>query len=73
MKNSFQPELDAHSRARFQVQAAPTLKATRTPPFEHIVLTEDWRPAGHTSFASSHAGKQPFEQVMLIESAEFTG
>ena len=31
--------------------------------FEHIVLTQDWHPAGHSSFASSYAGKKPFEQV----------
>jgi nicotinamidase/pyrazinamidase len=35
------------------------------PAFEHIVLTQDWHPAGHSSFASSHAGKQPFEQIEL--------
>ena len=29
--------------------------------FEHVVLTQDWHPAGHISFASSHAGKQPFQ------------
>jgi nicotinamidase/pyrazinamidase len=28
--------------------------------FEHVVLTQDWHPVGHISFASSHAGKQPF-------------
>ena len=33
--------------------------------FEHIVLTQDWHPAGHSSFASSYAGKKPFEQVEL--------
>jgi nicotinamidase/pyrazinamidase len=33
--------------------------------FEHIVLTQDWHPAGHSSFACAHAGKQPFEQVEL--------
>jgi nicotinamidase/pyrazinamidase len=31
--------------------------------FEHVVLTQDWHPAGHTSFASSHAGKAPFEVI----------
>lgn len=31
--------------------------------FRHVVLTQDWHPAGHLSFASSHAGKQPFETV----------
>lgn len=29
--------------------------------FDHRVLTQDWHPAGHSSFASSHAGKAPFE------------
>jgi len=29
--------------------------------FDHVVLTQDWHPAGHESFASSHAGRQPFE------------
>lgn len=31
--------------------------------FDHVVLTQDWHPAGHSSFASSHAGKAPFETV----------
>ncbi|MCR4265486.1 bifunctional nicotinamidase/pyrazinamidase [Nitratireductor sp. ZSWI3] len=31
--------------------------------FEHVVLTQDWHPAGHSSFASSHPGKAPFETV----------
>ena len=35
------------------------------PSFEHIVLTQDWHPAGHTSFASAHPGKQTFEQIEL--------
>ncbi len=35
------------------------------PRFEHIVLVQDWHPAGHTSFASSHPGKRPFEQIEL--------
>jgi nicotinamidase/pyrazinamidase len=35
------------------------------PRFEHIVLTQDWHPVGHSSFASSYAGKKPFEQVEL--------
>jgi nicotinamidase/pyrazinamidase len=33
--------------------------------FEHIVLTQDWHAAGHSSFASAHAGKKPFEQIEL--------
>jgi nicotinamidase/pyrazinamidase len=31
--------------------------------FEHIVLTQDWHPAGHSSFASAHPGKVPFETI----------
>lgn len=31
--------------------------------FEHVVLTQDWHPAGHSSFASSHVGRNPFEQI----------
>lgn len=28
--------------------------------FDAVVLTQDWHPAGHSSFASSHPGKAPF-------------
>ncbi len=31
----------------------------------HVVLTQDWHPAGHSSFASSHPGKAPFESIMM--------
>ncbi len=31
--------------------------------FEHVVLTQDWHSAGHSSFASSHPGQQPFSSV----------
>ena len=31
--------------------------------FDNVVLTQDWHPRGHLSFASSHAGKQPFETI----------
>jgi nicotinamidase/pyrazinamidase len=33
--------------------------------FENVVVTQDWHPAGHASFASSHAGKKPFEMTRL--------
>ena len=32
---------------------------------DHVVLTQDWHPAGHSSFASSHPGKNPFETVEM--------
>jgi nicotinamidase/pyrazinamidase len=31
--------------------------------FPHVVLTQDWHPAGHHSFASSHAGRQPYDTI----------
>jgi len=33
--------------------------------FPHFVLTQDWHPRGHVSFASSHPGRKPFEHVRL--------
>jgi nicotinamidase/pyrazinamidase len=36
------------------IQAAP-----------HVILTQDWHPAGHSSFASRHAGKAPFETIEM--------
>lgn len=33
--------------------------------FAHVVLTQDWHPAGHLSFASSHAGQAPFSVIAL--------
>ena len=33
--------------------------------FENVVVTQDWHPAGHASFASSHSGKKPFETTRL--------
>jgi nicotinamidase/pyrazinamidase len=33
--------------------------------FDHVVLTQDWHPAGHSSFASSHPGSAPFETIAM--------
>ncbi|MFU8811387.1 MAG: bifunctional nicotinamidase/pyrazinamidase, partial [Balneolaceae bacterium] len=33
--------------------------------FDHIIQTQDWHPAGHSSFASSHEGKEPFGTVEM--------
>ncbi|MEM9973220.1 MAG: bifunctional nicotinamidase/pyrazinamidase [Pseudomonadota bacterium] len=35
------------------------------PEFPVRVLTQDWHPAGHSSFASSHPGKTPFEMIEM--------
>jgi nicotinamidase/pyrazinamidase len=31
--------------------------------FHHVVATQDWHPAGHHSFASSHAGRKPYDTI----------
>jgi nicotinamidase/pyrazinamidase len=31
--------------------------------FDHVILTQDWHPEGHISFASSHPGQNPYTQV----------
>ncbi|MEQ8296611.1 MAG: bifunctional nicotinamidase/pyrazinamidase [Nitratireductor sp.] len=31
--------------------------------FDHVIMTQDWHPPRHSSFASEHAGKAPFETV----------
>ena len=33
--------------------------------FAHVVLTQDWHPPGHSSFASSHPGSAPFETIAM--------
>jgi nicotinamidase/pyrazinamidase len=41
----------------------PINRLART--FRHVVLTQDWHPEGHASFASSHPQRQPFEMTDL--------
>lgn len=41
----------------------PILRAAQR--FEHVVLTQDWHPRGHGSFASSHAGRKPLDRVEM--------
>lgn len=33
--------------------------------FEHVILTQDWHPAGHGSFASTHPGRKPYDVVAM--------
>ena len=33
--------------------------------FANIVLTQDWHPRDHVSFATAHPGRQPFETIRL--------
>jgi nicotinamidase/pyrazinamidase len=45
-------------------EVVPALNRLATQ-FEHVVLTQDWHPAGHSSFASSHPGGSPYDTVDL--------
>src|ERR1700722_10797914 len=33
--------------------------------FAHVVLTQDWHPPGHSSFASAHPGRRPYETAEM--------
>ncbi len=33
--------------------------------FDAVILTQDWHPDGHSSFASSHPGRNPFESIEM--------
>jgi nicotinamidase/pyrazinamidase len=33
--------------------------------FDHVILTQDWHPAGHSSFAASHPGQVPFSMIAM--------
>jgi nicotinamidase/pyrazinamidase len=33
--------------------------------YRHVVATQDWHPAGHASFASSHPGTEAFDRILL--------
>ena len=38
--------------------------------FGAVILTQDWHPAGHSSFASSHPGKSPYDTVQMPYGAQ---
>lgn len=33
--------------------------------FDAVILTQDWHPAGHSSFASAHAGAAPYDMIQM--------
>lgn len=37
------------------------------PRFATVVLTQDWHPPGHSSFASSHPGRRPFDTLATAD------
>jgi nicotinamidase/pyrazinamidase len=38
--------------------------------FQHAVLTQDWHPPGHLSFASAHPGKRPYDTITMPYGAQ---
>jgi nicotinamidase/pyrazinamidase len=38
--------------------------------FDVTILTQDWHPTGHSSFASSHPGKSPFDATTMPYGAQ---
>ncbi len=44
---------------------APVRALLERDPFALYVATQDWHPRGHVSFASSHAGRRPFDVIEL--------
>jgi nicotinamidase/pyrazinamidase len=45
-------------------QVVPVINKISTA-FDNVVVTQDWHTAGHASFASTYAGKKPFETTKL--------
>lgn len=40
------------------------------PDFDAVILTQDWHPSGHKSFASSHLGKSPYDMIDMPYGAQ---
>ena len=38
--------------------------------FPHVILTQDWHPPGHRSFASAHPGRRAFEIIEVDYGAQ---
>ncbi len=38
--------------------------------FDHVILTQDWHPPAHISFASTHLGKRPYETIATPHGAQ---
>jgi nicotinamidase/pyrazinamidase len=43
----------------------PAINLLLDGPFQHAFATQDWHPPGHISFASSHPGHAPFDEILL--------
>ena len=45
-------------------QVVPLINAMQSK-FDAVVLTQDWHPADHSSFAANHPGAEPFSMVEM--------
>src|SRR5215204_1156149 len=43
----------------------PVRRLMEADPFGLYVATQDWHPRGHVSFASTHAGRAPFDRIAV--------
>ena len=62
------PQIDFCPGGRLAVAGGTEIMAEielLAPRFQHVVVTQDWHPAGHLSFASSHSGRKPFDTVAM--------
>lgn len=62
VQNGFTP--GGHLAVAHADQIIPKINQLATH-FDNIVLTQDWHPENHISFAENHAGKNPFDTVEL--------
>lgn len=67
VQNDFCPE-GALAVPEGDAVVAPILRVA--PLFTHVLLTQDWHPADHASFACAHPGRQPYEQIELDYGAQ---
>ena len=67
MQNDFMP---GGALAVAQGDAIVALVNRLAAKFANVVLTQDWHPAGHASFASSHPGAKPFETTTMPYGAQ---
>ena len=62
VQNSFMPGGELAVPAGNEIVPVVNRIAAR---FENVVLTQDWHPPGHASFASAHAGRKPYDLIEL--------
>jgi nicotinamidase/pyrazinamidase len=43
----------------------PVINRLLAGPFAHAFATQDWHPAGHSSFASAHPGREPYATIEM--------